>query len=167
MKLLNTVRIAVAVTILAVAAVAAVDSALALGVRVLNPLLHHQFRLDLGLTGMTIRHRLKPSPRSSVAPCVCNSHRLESTMMLHRIRIALAATLLAFAAVSAVDSASAGDFGPYTRPISPGMDSLTLATWRAMGSQSGGEVFADFSLNGWGVILLPFIEQDNLSHLGP
>jgi ABC-type glycerol-3-phosphate transport system substrate-binding protein len=88
-------------------------------------------------------------------------------MMLHRIRIALAATLLALAAVSAVDSASAADFGPYTRPISPGMDSLTLATWRAMGSQSGGEVFADFSLNGWGVILLPFIEQDNLSHLGP
>jgi hypothetical protein len=88
-------------------------------------------------------------------------------MMLHRIRIALAATLLALAAVSAVDSASAGDFGPYTRPISPGMDSLTLATWRAMGSQSGGEVVADFSLNGWGVFLLPFIEQENLYHLGP
>jgi ABC-type glycerol-3-phosphate transport system substrate-binding protein len=92
---------------------------------------------------------------------------MESTMMLHRIRIALAATLLALAAVSAVDSASAADFGPYTRPISPGMDSLTLATWRAMGSPSGGEVVADFSLNGWGVFLLPFIEQENLYHLGP
>lgn len=87
--------------------------------------------------------------------------------MLHGIRIALAATLLALAAVSAVDSASAADFGPYTRPISPGMDSLTLATWRAMGSPSGGEVVADFSLNGWGVFLLPFIEQENLYHLGP
>jgi hypothetical protein len=92
--------------------------------------------------------------------------------MVHKLRFALAVALLALAAVSAVDSASAADFGPYTRPISPGMDSLTLATWRAMGSQSGGEVVADFSLNGWAVFLLPFIEQDNLYrqdnlYLGP
>jgi hypothetical protein len=37
---------------------------------------------------------------------------LEGEMtMLHKLRIALAATLLALAAVTAVDSASAGDFG--------------------------------------------------------
>jgi hypothetical protein len=37
-------------------------------------------------------------------------------MMLHKLRIALAATIVALAAVSAIDSASAHNFGLGVRP---------------------------------------------------
>jgi hypothetical protein len=55
--------------------------------------------------------RQPPETIATAAPYLhawCNPHRWRKTMMLHGLRIALAATLLALAAVSAVESASAG-----------------------------------------------------------
>jgi hypothetical protein len=63
--------------------------------------------------------------------------------MLHKLRITLAAIIVGLATVSAADSASA------------------QATWRSLGSRSGGEVLGDFSLNSaWLSMILPYIEQD-------
>jgi hypothetical protein len=83
-------RFALAVTLVALAAVSAVDSASA--------------QFIIGVAKITISGPWRPG----------------ETMMLHKLRIALAATLVAVAAVSAVDSASAqtvpDNIGPKTMP---------------------------------------------------
>jgi hypothetical protein len=57
---------------------------------------------------------------------VCTRTERKTIMMLHKLRIALAVTLLALVAVSAVDSASAADLGAWKPFVGPANDPFFL-----------------------------------------